>query len=770
MLPNDWGVKKCLWVSLAFLLASLALTGLAASGFDIPVLRQVVGFIFLTFIPGTLILRILKIHNINAIESLLYSLGLSLAFVMFTGLFANFILPLIGISKPISTFPMMATLVIFTLILGAVAYNRDRDFSAEPKPFNIKPVSSLTYLLLFLLPLLAILGAYLVNSYQNNLLLLIFIIVVGLVAVLVAFDRLPQKAYPLAIVMIGLSLLLHVSLISPQLNGGDIHIEYYFQNQVFQNGYWDFTIPHNYNTALSIVLLCPIYSLVLGMDTLWVFKAIYPLFFCLAPLALFYIYCDQIGARKAFLATFFFMSMPMFVGTIMGVRNQIAQLFFTLLILLMIDRKLAINRKTTLAIIFAIFLIVSHYALGYIFLAFLLGGWAIIALVRSRAGRRSWEWLTRKSGGLPLSLSPEGGFPHKIIAVIVCVYLVVTLAWYGGMAGGTALNTIQNIGHGQYSLLAGELPGVIAPGSKLFDPAEREIIIGTALGLDFASASGLGKGFRIFQYLTELFVVVGFLWMIFKPRSFKFKLEHVALSVIAALILLACIVIPRFSAYLLVERFYHITLFLLAPLCILGGEAIWRGISKLASPVSCRLKAKGVLSSLPHSSENSLGYLRFFTLAILIPYFLFNTGFFFEVTGSQQFAVGDSPSSMALSSYRLDMAVFSQEDAEAAVYLRQIMDDDDLVYADQWGSLILCAQLLEQVGILSDSEEVPDDAYIFLRTWNVDKQEILVLVFHTVKIYGIQTEFKHINLSEITSLLDERRLIYDNGAQIWAPR
>ncbi len=785
-LPNNWELKKCLWMSLAFLLAALALVWLAASGFDIPVLRQIISFIFLTFIPGILILRILRIHNINAIESLVYSVGLSLAFIMFTGLFANFILPLIGILKPISALPLVATLAIFTLILGAIAYMRDRDFTRANAVvhFGMGKTLSLSYLPLFLLPIIAILGAYLVNLYQNNFLLLFFIIVIGCVVALVAFDRFPKDAYPLVIAMIAVSFLLHVSLISLQLNGADMHVEYYFQNQVGLNGYWDFTIPHNYNTALSVVLLAPIYSLLLNMEVVWVFKIIYPLIFCLVPLVLFNIFRDQIGDKKAFLSTFFFMSMPMFVGMPMGVRNYVAQLFFALVILLMIDRKLALNQRATLAIIFAISLIVSHYASGYIFLAFLLGGWAIVALIRSPAGRKVWGWLTRKSGGLPQGLDSQGAFPHKIMAVIIGICLVSALGWYGGIAQGKALKTITRIGESQYSLLSEELPKVIQPSepgepgkpgkpgepgeprSKFLDPTAREALIGTAVGLDFASASPLGKGFRVFLYLTELFIVVGFLWMVLRPKGFKFKPEYIALGIVAALILVACIVIPKFSAYLRVQRFYHISLFLLAPFCILGGEALWHVISKLAKSVSYRLKAKRVLASSPHSGESSLVYLRFFTLAILIPFFLLNAGFFFEVTGSQQFAMNDSPSSVALSSYRLDMAVFNQEEAEAVNYLAGIIDDDTLVGADRWGRLILIDQLGGQVAQFPDSGEVPDNVYIFLRSWNVDKQEILVVVHH-----GVQTVFKHVNLNEMPALLDGRKLIYDNGgAQIWAPR
>jgi len=166
---SDWEIKRCLRLALAILLAVLGLVGLAALGFDIPILRQVVGFIFLTFIPGILILRIFKIHNIGAVESLLYSVGLSIAFIYIAGLFGNFVLPLMGIAKPISLLPMTATLAVFTLILGAVAYKRDKDFSAvdSKSHFDIRGILSLPYLLLFSLPLLAIFGAHLVNLYQK---------------------------------------------------------------------------------------------------------------------------------------------------------------------------------------------------------------------------------------------------------------------------------------------------------------------------------------------------------------------------------------------------------------------------------------------------------------------------------------------------------------------------------------------------------------------------------------------------------------------------
>jgi len=769
--PNDWEIKKCLRLALATLLAAVGLVGLATLGFDIPGLRQIVGFIFLAFIPGILILRILKIHNIGAVESLLYSVGLSIAFIYFTGLFANFVLPFVGIAKPISIFPIIGTLAIFTLILGAVAYKRDKDFSAlardcfvefprfaQDKPRNDRRESKfllLPYLLLLLLPLLAIFGTYLVNAYHNNSVLLFLLAVIACVVALVAFDRLPQNAYPLIIVMIVISLLFHQSLISPTLYGSDIQLEYYFQHIVLENGFWDATIPYNYNTCLSIIFLSPIYSLMLNMEAIWVFKIIYPLVFSLVPLALFYIFREQIRAKKAFLAVFFFMVMPFLIpAMITHARQEIAEIFFALLILLLIERKLALNQRAALAIIFAISLIMSHYALGYICLFFLLAGWAIVAFIRSHAGKRAWGWLTRKFGGLPQSLISQGAFPHKIMAVIIGIYLVFALGWYGGIAQGTALNTIRGIGQQQYSLLTVEPtePTELSPVTKFFESPERETIVKAGLGYGFSQATNVSKVFRIFQYIIELFIVVGFLAMLLRPKRFKFRPEFVGLIVGAALILLACIVIPRFSAYLAFERFYQISLFLLAPFCILGGEAIWQGASRLFKFVSrVKLKKELVLST---SGSNSNYCLVFLALAILIPYFLFTSGFIY--------AFSSQPASTALGPYKMDWyALLNQQEADAAAWLSQNLPDDAIVYADATGSLLLCQRLYGRVGRIPPSGEIPKNAYVFLRAWNIEHREVLVPAFQGVDHVYVPVYL--MNRLALAGRLEHSKVIYDNG-------
>ena len=125
----DLEIKKCIYAVLAILVAMAGLVGLASLGLDIPALRQGVGFIFLTFLPGILTLRILRIHNINTAESVVYSVGISVAFVMFTGVLVNFLLPVFGISKPISILPLIFAFSVILMTLSAVAYLLNKDFS-----------------------------------------------------------------------------------------------------------------------------------------------------------------------------------------------------------------------------------------------------------------------------------------------------------------------------------------------------------------------------------------------------------------------------------------------------------------------------------------------------------------------------------------------------------------------------------------------------------------------------------------------------------------
>ena len=171
---NDWEIKKFLKVILAIQLAVWGVIGLDTIGLHIPVIREFISFIYLFYIPGIIILRVLKLHKLGNIETLLYSVGLSIATLMFTGLFLNTVYPLFGISDPISILPLIITISVLVLALCAISYVRDKDFSA-PSFIDIGAILSPPALFLCLVPFLSIFATYLINFHHTNILLMFLI-------------------------------------------------------------------------------------------------------------------------------------------------------------------------------------------------------------------------------------------------------------------------------------------------------------------------------------------------------------------------------------------------------------------------------------------------------------------------------------------------------------------------------------------------------------------------------------------------------------------
>ena len=764
--PNDWGIRKCLIACLSLLLAMLGLIGLDIIGFGITGLQQIVGFLFLTFVPGVLLLRILKIHNISIIESLLYTVGLSIAFVMAIGVILNFALPPLGVSRPIATLPVIIAVTIVLLILGFVAYKRDKNFTPAG-PLSEKGEGKAKvglgarlnpFLLAVLLPLLAILGAILVNSYQNNALILALIFIIALIIGLVAFDKfIPPQAYPLLIIMIAMSLLYQTTLLSDYLVGSDIHLEYYYAKLVSESGYWSASIASTINSCLSVVILAPVYSLLLNLDIVWLFKIVYPFFSCLAPLALFRILRLQIGPRYAFLAAIFFIAMPMFFMDMTQLaRQQISELFFVLVILLMVDRKLTLLQRTVLVVIFGFGVIVSYYGLGTGYaIGYITIGMLVLLIIKSRLGRKLWQWVVGKSSSLPDDLASGGAFTKKALAIIVSVSLVFMFAYYGVVASGAGLSGYQvakEIAETTVSTIAASPIGRF-PSLNLL---AKEPLVQTAVGLDFSMASPGGKLWRVLQYLVELFLVVGFFRLIFRPAGLgKLKAEYIALVIVSVLILLGVFVLPTWSYSMGVTRIWQITLLLLAPLFIFGGETIALGIVKLF-----RACSKGFVSLKGKLNYRTLAW--FPVVVILIPYFIFNTGIIFELSRSQTIYFINMPYSIALSSYRLDLnTVFTRQDLTAASWLCKEAGGDEPVYADHHSSKLSLNPIDFPCNITEvpyNTKEIGIPGYFYLRAWNIESE---ALTFGSGYATRQSVSFDDLPWYRVTMKTADR--IYSNG-------
>jgi uncharacterized membrane protein len=702
----------------------IQLTAFAAILLDIPLLRQVIGFLYLSFLPGFLVLKTIRLDKTSRMENLLFSVGLSLTILMFIGLLSNEIYPALNISRPLSVIPLIATIFAFTLVFYVASYYRSKNLSMETMSIsNIK--FSRLFPLLVCLPIITVLGTEMLISSGNNLILLVLVIITAVI-VLCTFSRklvLPQT-YLLLVLVISLFLLLHVSLISKYIIGYDVHLEYYFANLTSSKSTWIETIPHEYDDMLSITILPVLFSNCLNLDLNWVFKAVYPLIFSLVPLTLFVTYRKLTSSRIAFLSVFFFVSMDVFYFTMLGLaRQMIAELFFALLILLTLENKMSQPKRKLLFIIFSAALIVSHYALSYIFLFYISVTFCLLHLLK-RSDAENGNFITGDLGLL-------------YVAMAVVWYVLVSQAPFNALA--TTVNHIYQ------SILA----QVSAPGIS---------------GLMPHYVSPLHQVSQYLFYGLQLSIIVGFLGSIVRHRETKFTREYLSMSLISLLILIACMALPSFAANLAMSRFYHITSFLLAPFVVLGFLTVFDLIMDLRS----RLPTSKVGQVRRHDVE-SKGVGLFLISLLLVAFFLFQVGFVYEISG-------DIPSSLSLSMKSLQTnptraldiwdAQTPEQDVFSAKWLLEYGDNQSKVYADKTSSfMVLTSYGMLPIVFFSANSRVGSYDYILSPTTVKLLKNAYVYLRELNVVYGTMddSQGKTWNTTELSPLLNNSNEIYTNG-------
>lgn len=705
---NDWPIKKFFIVIFTFQLLFWGSIGSDSIGFRIPILRQFVCFIYLTFVPGILILRVLKLHKLESIESLLYSIGLSLSFLMLVGFFMNTFYPLIGINKPISTISLTVTVSFIVLLLCNLCYLIDRNFS-DPNYLNLNEVFSVPNLFLYLIPMLTIIGTYLMNFYNDNSLLMIVIFLISLIVIFVFFGRIPSSSYSLAIFITSFSLLFHNSLISMHISGWDIQYEYYLANKVITNYLWNMNIFSNTNAMLSIVVLAPIYSIIPNLDLTWVFKVVYPALFSLMPLGLYLIFKRQTTDKIAFMAVFFFISFLVFYTEMLQLaRQQIAEYFFMLIMLLIIENRHDVSHHLLL-IFFSFSVIVSHYGLSYICLGSIICSLLLLALYQKRLDNSSLN--------------------NTINFTFTLLFTSFLVAWYMHISSSSALYTIVHLVN---NIAENFIMDFLNP-----DAAQGLYIISKNT---VTPLHGLAKIMHIFtQLCISISLAIVFYYVITKKsiKYLKFNNEYLSLCVVFYLILIAAIAVPNFSSALNTSRLYHITLLLLAPFCVIGGIMLLNTFFKRVPQLNIKEKNAVILKILS----------IFFTI-----FLLFNTGWVYEIAG-------DSPISFSLNN-KFDYPKFNDRDVAGKEWLYQvgrIEENNGYIYADNYRWLLFLSWFgRNNLSVLPEAiDQISRDSYIYFSTYNTFKGEILV--FHQTGVNGFS---EYVNSS---LYIASKNHIYNNG-------
>ncbi len=336
---------------------------------------------FCTYIllPGFLISLILRIRKLSFWENLLFIVGLSIAFLEFGGLLLNILLPLFGVENPLAFQNIVFGFDIYILLLFIFAWIRTK-------------------------PVLATLGAIVLNNGGSNILTLILLGAIAVYSLLLVLfrDKIAVDLYPYAIFFIGIASLFTTSLRSWYISGHDIEIEFYVFQLTNTHHIWNMAFfQDTYNACLSITILPTILTNLLAIPDMYVYKVIFQILFATSPVLVFFIVRNYTTPVFAFLSAFLFMSFPTFFSDMpMLNRQEIGFIFFGLALYMMLERnrtqqfstksgilplsELSFSMRRILFIIFALSVIVSHYSTNFVLLG-LIAFVYVLTLIISRS-------------------------------------------------------------------------------------------------------------------------------------------------------------------------------------------------------------------------------------------------------------------------------------------------------------------------------------------------------------------------------------------------
>jgi uncharacterized membrane protein len=623
----------------------LIVNALVVFDIELVYLRQIFGFLFLALIPGLLIMLCFKIREVKFWEYLVYTVGLSIAFIMFGGLAVNWTLPALGITdRPLSLYPILISFDIFLIALGVVAWKRNADLTPK-NPIRLttpklNALNQVFFIIPMFFPILSILGAFLLNNHGPNILTMIMLGGIAVyVFLLVLFrKKLNENIWPWALWMISISLLLIYSMRSWHVLGFDINQEYYIFKITQNNSLWKMSyFVDPYNACLSLNIFPVIEDSLTNIDSELIFKFIFQITFSFMVIAL-YLFVNKISNKRivSFMAALFFISQTWFGQQISWLtRQEISFIFFTLMFLVIFTKRLTLILKKALFVIFGISMIVSHYSTAYIALAIFSLTYLMILIYKVRenkkikkgklhASEKSEFYLT---GVLVLLLLAFGflwysqvtptsnsiiNFAHKSIVNLQKMFSDEMLefslqqAFFASNPDSTvnAKEFIQNITLSYYR----NMPYIDYYSSEIYQDYSTQINPPPIIKYNYSynMISSLYKSFNILKIiLNYFFILFGVLLFCFnRDNKFFFMVCVVSLGLLGAIISF-----PSASSSYNLTRFYMQLMILLTITAIIGGLRLLK-ITRINIPVLC---------------------------AVLVIYLLFSSGFIAQIFGGPAF-------------------------------------------------------------------------------------------------------------------------------------
>ena len=695
-----------------FIISILLLTDLAIL-LNIPFLRQIFGFLSLTMVPGLLILQILKLNKTGIIEKFVLSVGLSIAFLMFFGLLINNLSLSISYETPLATIPLLVSFNLASIVLVIIGYKVNKEPIFSLPNLNLSTSEKAFLIVPILFPALSIFGMHVMNTTDNNIILMFLLFLIPIYVVLVCLfnQKFPKRIYPVVIFLISISLLLLIALRSNHIIGKDAHSEYYLFRSTLDNLYWR-VFSGNLGVCLSISLLPTIYQSILNIAPEFLFKILYSLIYSISPLVVYVLSKRYVGESYAFLASMVFMADFNFLWTAYNARTNTAILFFALAMMTLFNDKIDPVKKRILFIVFMASGMVSHYSTTYIFFLIMLGTFI----------------------GMEI-LSKKYTFKKVISLTIVILFFSMIFFWYS-QATGTAFNSGVTFVRDVFMEL-----------NNFFVTESRGGSVQMMMGEDIMQKGIPNRIEFLFTWLMFILIGIGVTTLIrrYKEMSFaelKFKKPNflkekfdVGYSVIAlgcSGLMVAMIALPYVAVGYNLDRLYGLTITILSVFFVIGGITLSK-------------------QTFRGSSIRKTSQVRayFIVLIVLIPYFLCVTGVMYQMFGVPHAIILNSEGE------QYDVMYVHDQESYGAKWLKSYTDEKTKIYADRYGVNKLKSQGMIRSPIyakslIEDNKSIKE-GYIYLRYTGVANGKLM------------DRNNQWHNLSEYSHLFVGKDMIYNNG-------
>ena len=277
------------------------------------------------------------------------------------------------------------------------------------------------------------------------------------------------------------------------------------------------------------------------------------------------------------------------------------------------------RNKRLLLIVFGAAIAVSHYSIMFIYLAFV-----VFIYTMSRIRR-----------------DPDPVLDGRM----VLLFLVMGFSWFT-LAYAPLLNLVQFLAVFVSSFSA-----------DIYSSSARITTVGLTQPVSLVTNTMAVGIFAV----ANLFVVIGIVVLILKPKITGINSKYRLLAIISAIILLLCFAVPNFAPALNLTRYYGITLLFLAPFFALGFQFLLSSI-------------KTVCQKAFRRNISSKKYLRLSTSVIciiLIFFLLTQSGFINRAAGSPPL----------LRTLDLDRVKASNDPQVALLYYDTYLTDQNVVGA-----------------------------------------------------------------------------------------